>query len=326
MQSIDYAIVIRTIGKANEKYKKLLDSINNLNPLPKEVIVVLPEGYNPPREQLGYEKFTYCEKGMVKQRLYGVYQTKCEYILFCDDDISFDSDYIKKLYKPIEEGKADATVGPLLEFFPKGIKSIVSMLLSGAMPTVFNKNKYVTILRNSGWSYNRIDLGNCKKYYETESAAWTNFFIKRDVMLELDLESELWLDKFGYASLDDQTMFYKLYKMGYKTLVVTDALYCHEDAKTSISNLKLESIYAEGFNHYVFWHRFIYKLDNSKIGRVLDKTCFNYWYLINLFFKFIRNINNIDISKTFKQGVIDAKVYVNTNEYKYLPNIKQKKY
>lgn len=324
MQNIDYAIVIRTLGRANEKYKKLLDSINNLNPLPKEVIVVLPKGYDSPTEKLGYEKFVYSEKGMVKQRLYGLYQTKCDYILFCDDDISFDSDYIQKLYKPIKEGKADVTVGPLLEFFPKGIRAIISMLLSGAMPTIFNKDKYTTILRNSGWSYNRIDLENCNKYYKTQSAAWTNFFIKRDVMLDLDFESELWLDKFGYAALDDQTMFYKLYKMGYKTLVVTDAIYRHEDAKTSTSNLKLENIYADGFNHYIFWHRFIYSLDESKVGKLLDKICFYYWYLINMFYKFIRNFKNKDIYKTFSKGVKDAKKYVNTSEYKKLPKIKNK--
>ena len=197
MENISYAIVIRTIGKANEKYLKLLESIKKLNPQPKEVIVVLPEDYNKPKEQLGYEKFVYSKKGMVSQRLYGLNQTDAECILFCDDDISFESDYIQKLYKPIKDGLADATVGPLLEFFPqKGIRSGISMVLAGAMPTLFNKDKYTKILRGSGWSYNRIDLNNCNEYYETESAAWTNFFIKRDVMIKLEFEKELWLYKF----------------------------------------------------------------------------------------------------------------------------------
>ena len=326
MNEIDYAVVIRTIGKANEKYKKLLNSIRNLEPQPKEVIVVLPQGYDYPKERLGYEKFTYSRKGMVSQRLHGLYETSCEYILFCDDDISFDNDYIEKLYKPIKEGKADATVGPLLEFFPeKGIRSFISMVLSGAMPTLLNKDKYTTILRSGGWSYNRINLKNCKKYYETQSAAWTNFFIRRDVMIELDFKSEIWLEKYGYAFLDDQTMFYKLYKMGYKTLVVTDAIYCHEDAKTSTQGLKLEYFYSHAFNHYVFWHRFIYNLDKNIFYKILDKICFNYWYSSNLLYKFIRNFDDKEIYKTFKKGIKDAKKYINSEEYKKLPSIMVKR-
>lgn len=324
MENISYAIVIRTIGKANEKYLKLLESIKKLNPQPKEVIVVLPEDYNKPKEQLGYEKFVYSKKGMVSQRLYGLNQTDAECILFCDDDISFESDYIQKLYKPIKDGLADATVGPLLEFFPqKGIRSGISMVLAGAMPTLFNKDKYTKILRGSGWSYNRIDLNNCNEYYETESAAWTNFFIKRDVMMKLEFEKELWLDKFGYAALDDQTMFYKLYKMGYRTLVVTSATYCHEDARTSVQDLKLEHIYSDGFNHYIFWHRFIYNLDNYR-GKILDKICFEYWYIANVSYKFVRNYKQKDVYKMFRRGVKDAKQYTLTNEYKSLPQIKLK--
>ena len=59
MEQIDYAVVIRTTGNAHEKYQRLLDSVNALVPAPKEVIVVLPEGYALPDEKLGYESFRY---------------------------------------------------------------------------------------------------------------------------------------------------------------------------------------------------------------------------------------------------------------------------
>lgn len=199
------------------------------------------------------------------------------------------------------------------------------MILGGAMPTLFNKDKYTTILKSSGWSYNRINLESCDRYYEAQSAAGTNFFIKREVMIDLDFKSELWLDKFGYAAIEDQIMFYKLYKMGYKTLVVTDAIYCHEDAKTSTQGLKLEYFYSKAFNHYVFWHRFIYNLDKNIFYKILDKICFNYWYLSNLLYKFIRNYNDKEIYITFKKGIKDAKKYTNSEEYKMLPSIKIKK-
>lgn len=321
MNYIDYAIVVRTIGKAGEKYRKLLKSIDNLEQRPKEVIIVLPEGYDIPKEKLGYEKFVFSPKGMISQRLYGLYQTNCTYILFCDDDISFNSNYINMLYEPIKQGIADATVAPLIEFLPeKGIKSFVSILLGSAIPTIFNKQNYITILRSSGWSYNRINLNNSKKYYNTQSAAWTNFFIKRETMLKIRLEDEIWLEKFKYASLDDQTMFYKLYKMNYRTLVVSNAVYVHEDAKTSIKELKLEPIYTSGFNHYVFWHRFIYSFHNDRFNKLLDIICFQYWYIMNLVYNRLKN--GKEVANIFNNGVIDAKEYIKSREYNELPGIK----
>ena len=60
MKEIDYSVVIRTTGKAHEKYQALLNSIDSLTTKPVDVIVVLPEGYDLPQEQLGYENFYFC--------------------------------------------------------------------------------------------------------------------------------------------------------------------------------------------------------------------------------------------------------------------------
>ena len=70
--NLDYSVIIRTTGKAGAKYQALLDSIAGLDPQPKEVIVVLPEGYALPSERLGWETFCFCPKGMVIQRLHGI--------------------------------------------------------------------------------------------------------------------------------------------------------------------------------------------------------------------------------------------------------------
>ena len=47
----EYSIAIRTIGKAGEKYKKLLESIDQSENRPQKVVVVLPEGYEPPEDR-----------------------------------------------------------------------------------------------------------------------------------------------------------------------------------------------------------------------------------------------------------------------------------
>ena len=41
---IDYSVIIRTTGKAGEKYRQLLRSNAAQEPKPREVNVVLPQG------------------------------------------------------------------------------------------------------------------------------------------------------------------------------------------------------------------------------------------------------------------------------------------
>lgn len=58
----DYSVTIRTLGAAGNKYQKTLNSIASQTIPPKEIIIVLAEGYPLPPEKLGYEKFIYVPK------------------------------------------------------------------------------------------------------------------------------------------------------------------------------------------------------------------------------------------------------------------------
>lgn len=322
MSIIDYSIVIRTTGNAGKKYEMLLQSINNLNLQPKEIIVVLPEGYNEPKEKIGYEHFYYCKKGMVNQRIYGLNVCKTKYALFCDDDVSFERDFVEKLYRPIKENKSAFSAGPLVDFFPdKGIKSVVSLIIGGATPTFFCKNRYNHILRTTGYSYNR-NLKN-KEYFYTDSLPWTCFFADVSAMKDINMESEMWLDKNGYAALDDQTMFYKAILRGYKTLVVKDALYKHNDAKTSFKeNDKV--LYCSAFNRTVFWHRFIYLNQKNPILKIWAIICFKYMKTMMKIFNYIQmKRGKIDFHSFhgLMDGFKDGSNYLSSDEYLNLPKI-----
>ena len=153
---IDYSVIIRTTGKAGEKYRRLLQSIASLEPQPREVIVVLPEGYALPEDQLGWETFCFCPKGMVIQRLHGIDQCKTPYALISDDDIAFDPDFVRKLHEPLASGGYGISAGPLPEFFPgKGLPTIMSVLTGASGPTLFHKERYNTLWRTTGYSFNR---------------------------------------------------------------------------------------------------------------------------------------------------------------------------
>ncbi len=272
---IDYSVIIRTTGKAGQKYEKLLSSISNLIPKPKEVIVVLPDGFDLPKEQLGNETFLFCKKGMVIQRLFGIQNCKTDYALVTDDDIAFQSDFVQKLYDAVKDGEYGISAGPLPEFFPEKGKAafasaIVGSAISGGM------HFYNKVLRTTGYQYKR-DIDFTKhEFLQTQSAPWTCFFIDVNAFNKIHFEDELWLDSHGYATHDDTTMFYKAWLYGCKSAIVTDARYEHLDAGTSKIKNQKNMIYSNGFNTYVFWYKFIYSQQSNLFFRGWSRICI--WY------------------------------------------------
>lgn len=321
---MEYSVIIRTVGKAGKKYQQLLDAIATLDPQPKEVIVVLPEGYEKPSEQLGRETYYFSPKGMVSQRLHGIRMCKTPYALIVDDDISFDSDFVRKLHEPIEKRLCELSSGPLYSFLPeKGIKAFASMICGAALPTLFHKDRYVSVLRTAGYSYNR-NLQLNKGYYEAQSLAWTCFYADVAALKRIGLEEEKWLDAGGYAAYDDQTMFYKAWLRGIKTIVVPDALYIHQDAKTSSTGNKSLVLHCLAKNRLVFWHRFIYCMERTMTGRIWAGMCISYrvvWAIAWAYAdRVLRRYTQEDLNAVLS-GYREGYKYINSQEYKRLPPI-----
>ena len=321
---LDYSVIIRTTGKAGEKYRALLDSIAALEPQPKEVIVVLPEGYALPPEQLGWETFCFCPKGMVIQRLYGIAQCTTKYALISDDDIAFEPDFVQNLVEPLETGKYGISAGPLPEFFPApGVGALIDGLIGSALPTVFHRDRYNTVLKSTGYSYNRhLEPG---RLYETQSAPWTCFFADVQKLRSIRLEDELWLDKHGYSAHDDTTMFYKAWLRGVTPVVVSDARYRHMDARTSTKG-NPRVTYATGFNRIVFWHRFLFSMEPGLLGAaaacvaISHRTLFSWlWCCVSIL---CRRKTMEDLRSSFR-GTRDGLRYIRSREYRELPAVRE---
>lgn len=321
-----YSIAIRTLGTAGEKYRKLLESIERQTIKPEKVVVVLPEGYQLPNEQLGYEQFEFSPKGMIVQRMDALKYIDSEYILFCDDDLEFDSDFCEKTISVLSNGAYDCASGPLLDLFPpKNLKYSFASILGGACVMLHGRSKYyVRILNTGGWSYNRsIDI-HAHRVYKTESLPWACFMIKRDVMKAIRFEDELWAERSGYSAFEDRVMFYKLLVNGYRTCVVSDAHYIHNDGKTSTLNVKLAPIYAGSFNHYVFWHRFLYGQSKNFFDKLWKRLCINYYVLMSRVYGwglYLIKRKSADERNASAQGFKDAKDFIKSQEYLTLPEV-----
>lgn len=322
---MNYSVIIRTTGKAHGKYERLLNSIDKLEPKPKEIIVVLPEGNSEPTERLGKEIYYFSPKGMVIQRMTGIEKCRTRYALICDDDVEFSSDFVKKLYEPIKEGTYGFSAGPLYSFLPrKGLNGILCTIMGSAIPTLFHRNRYVSILRSGGYSYNRHLKKN--KVYDTQSVAWTCFFADLEAMKYIDFGDETWLDSHGYSSLDDQTMFYKAWLRNIKTAVVSNAHYKHLDAKTSIKNNKSSTLFSLSFNRIVFWHRFIYTQQKNFFMKFYSFICFKYrsfWLLVFDVMDLVRKRLSKKDFKIKREGTLAAAEYIRSKEYRSLPPVKR---
>lgn len=317
---MEYSICIRTLGTAGDKYIKLLDSIKNLTIQPKEVLIVIPHGYKVPSYSIGIEKIVRSDKGMILQRIVGYEEANSEYVLLLDDDVEFEAGLIEKLSKPILENKANITFPIYPELLPPGgIRSAISAFTLGAVPRK-EDDYFVKILPSGGYSYNK-NLDSSNKYLYSDSAPGMCVFAKTQVLKEINLRDEMWVEIPGYALRDDTILVYKAVLQGYKSIGVRNIDINHLDAGSSQSNRNIKAAYANGFNHVLFWKRFIKSNSNKFKERAIANLSIFHWAISNFIYLSIKLIvsRDIELFKSSTNGILDGFKYVsNNNSFKYL--------
>lgn len=77
--------------------------------------------YSEPSEKLGYERFAFCEKGMVKQRVFAINDAKTPYVLLLDDDVEFAHDFVEKVFSAMKHAKAECCIAKITNYANKAI-------------------------------------------------------------------------------------------------------------------------------------------------------------------------------------------------------------
>lgn len=316
---MEYTAVIRTLGKAGEKYKILLNSLLNQTVLPSDIIVYIAEGYPLPKETVGLERYVYVKKGMVAQRALQYDEVKTEFILFLDDDLYIPNDGVEKMFFQLKKNKADV-ISP--DVFPNSSRPFLTellMTLSGRMRARRNDDVWgYKVMRTSGFSYNKNPY---KDVYWSQANAGPCLLCKKDVFINTCFQDELWLDKMAYPLGEDEVLFYKMYKLGYKQLTIYNSGIEHLDAGTSrIDAEKTHRIvYSDFYFKTVFWHRFIYLPEKSFILRLYDILCITYVLFFTIVVSLIKL--QLKILKIKYSAIIDALKFIHSDGYKSLPLI-----
>lgn len=316
---MEYTAVIRTLGKAGEKYQILLESLIKQTWSPAKILVYIAEGYDKPKETIGREQYIYVKKGMVAQRALPYNEVETEYILFLDDDVFLPEKAVEQLYRHLIDNEADV-ISP--DVFPNAERSKLGkwmMRFSGRMIDRKDDGKWgYKVMRNSGYSYNANPKSGV---YLSQTNAGPCFFCKKETFLKIHFNEELWMDQQKYALGDDQVMFYKMYCLGFKQLTWFNSGIKHLDAGTAMMSEEKERmlIYSDFRFKTIFWHRFIFIPDKSCLSRILSIVSILYTYMFTLLVSLIKL--DLGVLSIKINAIKDGVSFIKSDRYKRIPRI-----
>ena len=276
MMNFDYSIVIRTLGNTGDKYRCMLDAIVRQTMKPKEIIVVIPEGYALDHK-IGTERVVYSKKGMVTQRVEGIEHSNSDYLLVLDDDIDFPDDFVEKMHQTMQEKNLDCVLasgnwnrtgtacdqeGGLVKTNELSLVQRWKYAFTGRAFYSHRKSKYYDVITRSGGhrTFVRCEEGLC------QTGCFQCFFIKSDAAKAARFGEDLWLEQgtiTSYAAYDDSVFFYKCFLLGKRIAYTGITDYTHLDAGAGRqSNDKLTAkrirLYSIARNRTIFWRRYIW--------------------------------------------------------------------
>lgn len=314
-----YTAVIRTLGKAGEKYQRLLDSLSRQTISPSAVLVYIADGFQLPKETIGIERYIYVKKGMVAQRALSYDEVKTDYILFCDDDIYLPPNAVEELYNSMVENAAQVISPDVFDNARRGFKEELLMTLSGRMMARRHDREWgYKVMSTGGYSYNKNPQN---KVYRSQTNAGPCFFCLKKDFLETHFEDELWMDAMSYPLGEDQTMFYKMHCRGLKVLTHYNSGIEHLDAGTARITEEKEHriIYSDFYFKVIFWHRFIFLPECNVFRQVWNVLCILYSLLFTLLVSLVKM--NLPVLKIKFRAMCDARKFILSEEYKQLPLI-----
>ena len=250
-----YAVAIRTLGSAGEKFVAQLDSLHRLDPAPVSINVYIPHGYAVPPVPYSDVRFFRCDKGMVAQRALQLKEIDAEWILFLDDDVTVPPGGVAKLFRVAAEMSADCVSvdHKVVCGFWTVIKNII---VSGWWPHR-DRGMAFKVGRNGEYTYStrQVRAGTMP----TECVCFQNFLVRKSAHLSIHYEEERWIDQFGYAVHDELTYAKKLIGNGWRIASCFSDDFVHLGAKSG--HLK-ESAAADAKKlacRFATWHRNVFK-------------------------------------------------------------------
>lgn len=319
-----YSVAIRTLGKAGEIYQKELDSLNNQTIRPEKIIVYLAEGYEKPKETIGWEDVVYVKKGMVAQRALRYNEIDSPYILMLDDDVYLPEDAVEKMASALLTESGDCIAADTFKNHQMSTISKIKAAISNWVLPIYSRKWAIKIQRTGSFCYNNNPT---KDYYLAQSAAGPCSLWRKEAFLSIHFDDEIWLDHLGFAYQEDLLCFYKLYRNGGKMMLHYTSGVKHMDAQSSRTAYNLDPVKFRKRARALFlvWWRTDFDFGVSSVhNKILSLG----EYILKFFWSILVNSAYSIAILSYKPlyyyilGNIDGYKFVHTDEYKKVKNFK----
>ncbi len=316
-----YSIAIRTLGTTGEKFQKELESICAQTVQPKKVVIYIADGYERPNFTVGKEEYVWVPKGMMPQRVLPYVEITSDCILMLDDDVLLAPDSAEKMLRAMAEQNADCVGADVFQNHRMPLKTKVYAALTNLVFPHWSQKWAFKIHRNGSFSYNTRPK---RDFYWSQSCGGPAMLWRKDALLKIHLEDELWLDKLGFAYGDDQLETYKLHANSGHLGVLYNAGITNLDAQSSSGAFRkgTEYFYTRTKALFMVWCRTCYKNGKDTVWtRFLAATAFSFkaLWLIHVMTAAAITKRNIRVLSSYFRGLRDGWKEVHSPEFQALP-------
>lgn len=313
-----YCAVIRTLGTAGDKYLKELQSLQAQSLQPEKTLVYIAEGYPLPKESIGKEEYLRCSKGMVKQRSLPFNEVDTEWMLLLDDDMYLPPKMVETMIEKAIREKADCIVPDVYALHKENTLHRFLYFLYNSVSS-FNNDTWAQVVKKDGsFSFNRNPE---KSFLPTQTGAGACILVRKKAYQQIHFEDEQWLDKFRFASQDDQLFLFKLYLYGFKVLMYFDSGIVHLDARAGERPDISKKMFYKKMNNFVVWYRSVYETRKNDAEKLEAKKAFrrrNFWNFFAMLVDALR-YRKCNYILDYYRGIRAGKEYVKSEEYKRIP-------
>ena len=315
-----YSIAIRTLGTSGDKFRRELESIAAQTIRPEKVVVYIAEGYERPEFTVGKEEYVWVKKGMVAQRALRYVEIGSDCILMLDDDVLLAPDSAERMLKAMADNNADCVGADVFRNHKMPFKTkIYAALTNLVFPRCDGKWAF-KVCRNGSFSYNNHPT---RSFYWSQSCGGPASLWRKDALLRLHFEDELWLDSLGFAYGDDMLETYKVYVSTGRLGVLYDSGITNLDAQSSSAGFKKSAdyIYTRTKASYLIWYRSIYLNGrDTPWSRLMSATAFSLKSIWLMLVMSVASVVKLDVHfiKSYFKGLHDGRKAVRTDGFKSL--------
>ncbi len=316
-----YSIAIRTLGTAGEIFRKELVSLCAQTVQPERVVIYIAEGYERPCFTVGKEEYVWVPKGMMSQRVLPYDEITSDCIMMLDDDVLLAPDSAEKMLRAMVENDTDCVGADVFQNHRMLLKTKVYVALTNLVFPHWSQNWAFKIHRNGSFSYNSNPKSS---FYWSQSCGGPAALWKKDAIMRLHLEEELWLENLGFPYGEDALMFYKLHTNHGRLGVLYDAGITNLDAQSSSDAFRkgAEYFYTRTKAMFMVWWRTCFKNGKDTAWtRFIAATAFSFkaLWLIPIMTSAAIAKRNIRVLSSYFRGLRDGWKEVHSPEFQALP-------